>query len=425
MNINKKILVLCLALVVAVVSTVPATFSWYAHNAREDHGYLQYTREDLPVSGTNNTLNVKTIAVDENGDETNGDTAVTAVNFASASTAIQYYKTTINNSNGSGDVYIDLNVGNLLNHAGVKVGITSPVVNEKGFSVSKTPASHGYTRVYFQSTQAFNPYWTNNNWNITDVNDSGYDMNLRYYIGSEYTNVHMTSCSNPSNQFKDQGYGYTNTAAHIYYADIPNNATSFFFYNHYYDDNDENKEWNRTPDITDVKTPCVLYRLTGKNIEDSYKLYDTYTSNDLAALNSYYSAAQLDLGGYIDLSLKKVNENNEDNFTPDYQGTNITYTSSNTSVATVNSDGLVTAAETISGNTATATITTRIGGLCESTNAQKITCTTTITVSKYIAQMPVAQNVQVKKGEKVELYWYVKNTSSNTGNIASSIFYTD
>ena len=413
MRLNKKLLVLCLAALMAVVSMMPSTFSWYTHNSVVNGGFMQYSRSALPVSGSSG-VNVKTVAVDKDGKETNGTTDVTAVNFSSADTNIQYYKTTIkNNSNPSGDVYGDLELGNLLNNAKIKAGITSPVINEKGFDISKTPTANDTVRIYFIPTSNYSDFWYNG-----DSSSNEFDMNIMYTVGTTSTHQKMTRRSN--SVFKDAA---TNaTAPYIYYYDIPSNTSRFYFYNHWFDTenlNAENNDWNRTPDITDL-SPGMIYCLNGENEPDSYKLYKAVSSTNVAACMKYYSEVQLDMDGYIDISLKKTNESSEEDFSPDYYGTSISYSSSDTSVATVNSDGLVTAASTINGNSATANITTTITG----TNGDPIQKTTTVTVSKYIKQMPIAQNILVEKGKSVDIYWYVINKTNQTGDIASSIFWT-
>ncbi|MCR5653070.1 MAG: hypothetical protein K6F88_04640 [Ruminococcus sp.] len=413
MKTTKKLFIICLVALMTCVAMMPSTFSWYTHNSVVNGGFMQYSRSALPVSGSSG-VNVKTVAVDKDGKETNGTTAVTAVNFSSADTNIQYYKTTIkNNSSPSGDVYGDLELGDLLNNAKIKAGITSPVINEKGFDISKTPAANDKVRIYFVPTTAYQSFWYNG-----DTNSADFDMNIRYFISGVKSDVKMTRQSN-NNKFKDANTDEYPT--YIYYYDLPSNVNSFFFFNHWFDkEHDaENNDWNRTPDISGIN-PGTVYRLTGKNIEDSYKLYDTVSSTNVAACMKYYSEVQLDMDGYIDISLKKTNESSEEDFSPDYYGTSISYISSDTSVATVNSDGLVTAASTINGNSATANITTTITG----TNGDSIQKTTLVTVSKYIKQMPIAQNILVEKGKSVDIYWYVINKTNQTGNIASSIFWT-
>ena len=125
MNTTKKLLIMCLVTLVAAVSMMPSTFSWYPHEDSADGNAFYYSRESLPVSGSTG-LSVSTVKTNEKGE---GSDSVTAVNFASANTNIQYYKTTFNNKNGTGDVYADLELKNVKRDANVKVGVKYPVVN--------------------------------------------------------------------------------------------------------------------------------------------------------------------------------------------------------------------------------------------------------------------------------------------------------
>jgi hypothetical protein len=49
---------------------------------------------------------------------------------------------------------------------------------------------------------------------------------------------------------------------------------------------------------------------------------------------------------------------------------------------------------------------------------------TKIYFSNYIAQMPIAKNIRVKKGETVDVYWYVTNKLGLSGDIAAEIYWT-
>lgn len=411
MNTTKKLLVLCLVALLGLMTMMPSTFSWYDHNGSANGNAFYYSKDKLPVSGSSG-LSVSTVKTDENGE---GNTSVSTVNFASASTNIQYYKTTFDNTSGTGDVFADLELKNVKRDANVKIGVKSPVINEKSFINSKTPKAGSYTRVYFQSTEKYNPYWTNRTYS-----SSSYDMLIRITNGEgTETTYKMIACPNgtPTSEYMDAASGYSNTWAYIYYYDIPVGSTKFYFVNHYYDPNDENKDWNRTPDITDF-SPGNLYRLTGKNIDNSYKLYDVKPINnvDFVALNKYYSNVTLSLNGYIDIGLLKESPSDDDEFTPDYYGTNISYSTTSSNL-TVNSDGLVTAGNTAADNqTVTTTITGELG--------DSYSITTNVNIKSIEPQASVVQNMPVKKGEKVEVYWYVINKSSTTGNIATEIFWT-
>ena len=418
MRTTKKLAVLCLAALMACMSMMPATFSWYDHNGTQSAQYFKYTKDNLPISGSSG-LSVSTRTVDKNGENPSSST-VDAVSFPAPNTPkIQYYKTTFDNTGRNArDVYAELGVKNLQNDDNIKVGITDPVINEKGFTITKTPSSYDTTRVYFIPTANYSKFWYDGTYS-----SSTYDMNIIYTVGSTASGKKkMHLCSNNTNTnsaFKDAGTNQT--APHIYYYDVPSNANSFFFCNHWYDDNDANKDWNRTPDITDTRTAGIVYRLTGQNITDSYKLYTADDQNDkLAALNNYYTEVNLSLNGHTSIELKKEADGEDEDFVADYFGNNISYsvTSGSDKITVGNKDGIITATD-YTGSTP-AVVTTTITGIC----GDQITITTNVNITDTIPQMPVAQNIPVQAGKKVDVYWYVTNKGQTSGTIADSIFFT-
>lgn len=450
MNTTKKFFVIFLVALLAVASAVPTTYSWYVHNSSQESDQMSYTRTGLPVSMKtgNGTLSVTTVTCDQNRE--NEGSEVTSVNVPAGTAEapkVQYYKTTLTNT-GANDVYAELDLMNLLNSTDISVGIYSPVINEKNFASRASIESRapGFTRVYFQSNKKYSTFWYR-------TASGKFDYNLRYYEGSEYHDVQM-SLAGTSSAFA------TNTKSNgdpedVYYYDIPSTATSFFFFNHYFYDDPDNADWNRTDTISDF-TPGLVYRLTGEEIPNSYKLYDTYPVNDnLIAINKEYTSATTSLGStaHADLGMKKVYEGDDEDeaekFTPDYYGNSITYTVADTDIATVNKDGLVT--PKASGTT---TVTTKIRSILNPNNASgkepQYTISTTVKIPSNLEQVPVAQNIlvsypgkeetveykviengsevtktkKVKYDNKVELYWYVINRSTTTAATASEIFYT-
>jgi hypothetical protein len=399
----------------AIVSMMPATFSWYDHSGTSKAEYFKYQKDNLPISGSSG-LSVSTRTVDKNGENPSSDT-FNKVTFASSNTpTIQYYKTTFDNTgNNARDVYAELGVKELTNDENIKVGITDPVINEKGFTITKTPASNTKTRVYFIPTSAYSSFWYNSN---TSSNE--YDMNIIYTVGgTDSDKKKMNRRSNSNSDFKDAKTG--TKAPYIYYYDVPNNATSFFFCNHWYSANDDNKEWNRTPDITDTRTAGIVYSLTGKNITDSYKLYTASEPNiKLAALNKSYSEVRLSLNGHTSIGLQRDSSGEDENFVSDYYGNTISYavTDGSDKISVGSKDGIITA-DAYTGDSF-ATVTTTITGICGDT----ITTDTKVYITQTIPQMPVAQNIPVQAGKKVDIYWYVTNKGQTTGDLASSIYWT-
>lgn len=415
MNTTKKLLILCLAALMAIAAMMPSTFSWYSNNEIKEDDEFYYTKEGLPVSYSS-SLTMNTVEVNKDEKVLNNGATVASV---SGGAKIRYYKTTFTNSD-THDAYAELDVGNLDSNAGVKLGVYEPVLNEKGFEISKTPTVWGKKRIYFQPTLKYK-FWygaQHGNENLTTWDGQPSKNMLQYSIGSEtLVQVEMTKCTSVPSTYKDACSSYSNEQAVVFYADIPGNATSMFFYNsRYYDPNNSNYKINRTEDITDIATNTI-YKLNGLDYQDSYKKYVTETVDSLAMLTNYYDNVKLGNGDHMDIGLKNPEQSVSEDGTvePDYHGNSISYSSSNKAVVSVDSNGILTA---VSGGTAT--ITTTITSLFGDT----IPVTTTVNVTDKVEQMPVVQNLKVAAGETANVYWYVTNKNELSSTLANSIFFT-
>jgi hypothetical protein len=118
-------------------------------------------------------------------------------------------------------------------------------------------------------------------------------------------------------------------------------------------------------------------------------------------------------GVFADIGLKKTGD--ADGFVPEYYGASISYSSANSSICTINRDGLITPTGT--GNT---TVTTTITGKYGDTD----TITTSVNIPSKIKQVPVIQNVRVPAGEKVKIDWYALNKSPQSEMTTSALYYT-
>lgn len=421
MKTTKRLFVLMLVAVLAVVCFVPATFSWYPHNDSAS-GTKLLVENDLPVSvktGANKVTAV-THTADANGVAT--DTTVNAINLApNSGKAVQYYKTTLENK-GTDDVMVDLETSDMANNADFYIGTTSPTVNEKAYASRpvRNKVSDTTVRVYFKTNNNFSPYWTNYVGDNTTVNYNDQqnitnDFNIAYRISGANSDTYakLNRCSGTA-------WSSSNPASTVFYYDVPSNVDYFFFFNHWYIKSTSNREWNSTINITDL-TAGKLYYLTGNKVDDKWKEYAVQTNNgsdidkDLVAVNSYYSSVRLSTGAgvYADIGLKKTSD--AEDFVPEYYGQTITYRSSNTNICTVNTDGLITPQ-----GTGTANITTTITGKYGDTR----TITTTVNIPASIDQVPIIKNVRVPAGEKVTVDWYALNKSPSATMETTSIFFT-
>lgn len=435
MKTTKKLLVLVMVALIAAVSVMPSTFSWYSHNSSNDGQKINYA-DELPVSmkSGSSTISMSTVKSDANGEKTS--TSVTKVNLAPDSgKAIEYYTTTFTNT-GANDVMVDLEMSNLVNDADFVIGTLSPTLNEKAYAsrATKTKVTNTTTRVYFKTHPDMSAYWSVDNGTLIpesttaagSSNTTTNDINIAYKVNGDTneTMAKMTKCTGTDSS------SLGNSSTKVYYFDLPSNADYFYFFNHWYLHSASNREWNRTIDITDTTTKGRLYYLTGKSLEgdEGYKEYNvTSVQTNLVALNSYYSSVRMSLGSsvFADIGLKM--ESDEEDFIPEYYGSSITYkVQSGSSVVSVNKDGLITPL-----STGTATIRTTITGRFGDT----IYKDTSVTIPEKIAQVPVAQNILIphpgatdsdgnELSNTVDVHWYVINKSKDYTMETDSIFFT-
>lgn len=424
MKTTKKLLVLCLIAVMGVVAVMPSTFSWYAHSG-DDHykgNDIQYQREDLPLSlqqsggitmktWTANSYNKKETQLTSNsgfGDIGGNNT--------------QRFITSIKN-NGAKDISVNLEMSKLTNNANIFVGTCDPVVNERSFAARATleKVDWDYEVIYFEPRNHYewwqgysapsSPYCDQNQ-GITYAADSitpQTDMNLEYQIGSNSTPMAMEKCP-----YQDH-VGSNNYD--VYRAFVTTEADSLFFFNHYYITENTNLEWNRTPTVNDFAEGRVYY-LNGNTNDYNNKdisYHDSFNGSNLCVYY-YYKTATMAAGKTANLGLSKGTSDmvvNREEF--DYTGKSISYSSSNTSIATVSQDGLVTAKAS-----GTANITTTITGEFGDT----VSLVTTVNIPQTINQVPIIQNVKIPADEEVEVTWYVKNATDNVNASFQNIFVT-
>lgn len=434
MNTTKKLLVMVMVALMAALSLMPSTFSWYSHNEVKYGGKIHYEDElDISMKSSANTVTMNTVKSDAKGTDgtANNDSGISL--SANNGKAVQYYKTTLDNT-GNNDVMVDLETTNLGNNADFYIGTVSPTINEKAYASKaiREKKTGTTTRVYFKTNSAFSGYWNqdhckdyeengnhpystlNSSATVGSSNGTTCDMNIAYKISGE-ANEHyemLERCPNTDSTT----YGGTNR---VFYCDLPNNVEYFYFFNHWYFCASTDREWNRTIDIT-THPAGTLYYLTGNKVDNKWKEYAALPiDSDLAALNEYYSSAQMSLGSnvFADLGLKRDDDNDE-NFIPQYYGQSITYESKDTSKATVNKDGLVTpvASTGINSINIETTITGKFG--------DRIVVTTKLKIPTAITQVPIIENVRVPAGESVVIHWYALNKSTSAAMSTSNIFFT-
>ena len=488
MKTTKKLLVICLIAVMAMVSVMPSTFSWYAHNGTVSYQgneieYVPSSNRQLKGDGNTKTFSLGTNVTDIksvtiNGASTsaytfNPETGEITFNTVPKVNAIidircthsvplslkqsggltmttykadknskqiggeittfgnietgktQRYITKIKN-NGANAVSVDLGMSNITNDSKVSVGVCSPVINEKSYAsrAAVNKVDWDYNVIYFEPRTHYDwwkqgvnynapnsPYFNLQN-NIvynfdTNTVTGNNDMNLEYQVGATPHQMALQECPNQDNSYT------------VYRAFIPTEADSLFFFNHYYVTEDKNMEWNRTPTISDFYEGRTYY-LAGTENSNGYNnkdisYHDSFTETNLCVYH-YYNTATMSVGKTADIGLKKGTKemlNTAEDF--DYLGKSIIYSSSNTNIATVSKDGLITAK-----GSGTATITTTITGEYGDT----VELETKVNIPQSISQVPIAQNIKIEADEEAEIIWYVKNSKASGNANFDNIFIT-
>lgn len=384
MKKSKLLLVTVLALVLCLLCVTTSTFSWLPRPKEDKGNSLAWNLSYETSVGKDITMT--TYELPENGREPDDPHAqLTEVTEFSNSEGIdpghrKYYRTDIINS-GSEAQSISLFLSSLsgLDSTNGKfcLGVNGPLRTYRNYSDISSEAGSKIEKIIneknvyvgFNVNQTYTPQNYAVHWWQTGNDNYNGDSQVQPYFSP--------------NQQGD----YANSKYNMSYAKIPYdaNAVKLRQDNNWYGGNNE--------DLANKNT-IIVYSDNG-NVNTDYQ-----KSSLAAGIESFYSSAAVTAGDTIDLAAK----GHTDTFS---------YTSSNASVATVSSTGMVTAIK--AGHT---TITVTSTG----SYGDKITATCWLTVHDSvdpgaIFDVPIVTNVKVapatEAGNTVEsVYWYIKNDGS-------------
>lgn len=427
MGTTKKLVVLCLVLLMGIAAVMPSTFSWYDHNGSFTGSKMSYERNNLPVSAGSISMSTKKYHMQNTHPDGNGDAnavyydikgnkeynggAISGTQTIAKSTS-QYYGTTITNTAAS-PAYVNLYLQNFLNNNNFFVGTMEPSLRDKGVSPSVHLKNMNSIRVYFQWSNAND--WKNGSAAHYVVYKTKTSSNLGYRSFSDSTYAGVIDNSKDTHNYLS---GKT-----TYYIDLPDDTTSFYFAT------DANKSgfntsdcsttmnWYRTNTITDVQAERCYY-LTGVADDTTFcAAYESFEIPGGVSVMKYFDKAEMNQGQKSYVSLTKGIH---------YTGSTISYSvTSGASYATVNTgSGLITRT-----GTSASTVTTTITGSLGDTK----TVTTAVSTPPTVAAMPLAMNIKVPprttengvttNGE-AHVVWYIRNGSASTPCTFSSIYYT-
>lgn len=370
MKKSKFTLVIVLGLVLCSLCGTTTTFSWFNRPDVQKGDSLSW-RGDYNVTNGENITAVTYAASKPDGSEYSTD----PFNFSGSTTVpaheTKYFCTEVKNT-GTASQSISLFLKNSDTNT-LSVGVNSPLRTYRRFTsdsqttsyVTKTPSNVNKKILYIATNVDDPTKYTMHTWKNVDTDPT--DRKLSGYI-------------------EDKSVNYDNVDYNISYVTIPMEHDHAKLW-HY---NGNSKEWFGSDlEITDQNNTYVF------KADKSTAMKQSAQS---AGISSFYSKAEAVVGKTLDLSATA-------------QGT-LTYTSSNTGVATVDGKGLVTAKK--AGKTTVTVTSTGAYG-------DKITAKCELTVSKKPVKssyIPIVTNMKIEGCTDTDpvvtkVYWYIKNDTAS------------
>lgn len=370
MKKSKFTLVIVLGLVLCLLCGTTTTFSWFNRPDVQKGDSLSW-RGDYNVTNGENITAVTYAASKPDGSEYSTD----PFNFSGSTTVpaheTKYFCTEVKNT-GTASQSISLFLKNS-DTSTLSVGVNSPLRTYRRFTsdsqttsyVTKTPSNVNKKILYIATNVDDPTKYTMHTWKNVDTDPT--DRKLSGYI-------------------EDKSVNYDNVDYNISYVTIPMEHDHAKLW-HY---NGNSKEWFGSDlEITDQNNTYVF------KADKSTAMKQSAQS---AGISSFYSKAEAVVGKTLDLSATA-------------QGT-LTYTSSNTGVATVDGKGLVTAKK--AGKTTVTVTSTGAYG-------DKITAKCELTVSKKPVKssyIPIVTNMKIEGCTDTDpvvtkVYWYIKNDTAS------------
>jgi hypothetical protein len=371
MKKSKFTLVIVLGLVLCLLCGTTTTFSWFNRPDVQKGDSLSW-RGDYNVTNGENITAVTYDASKPDGSEYN----TVPFDFSGSTTVpaheTKYFCTEVKNT-GAAPQSISLFLKNSETNK-LSVGVNSPLRTYRRFTsdsqttsyVTKTPSNVNKKNLYIATNVDDPTKYTMHTWKNVDTDPT--DKELSGYIEGESVN-------------------YDNVDYKISYVTISM-------------EHDHAKLWLGIGDSK--KWFGSDLEITAQNNTYVFKADDTSTamkhSDPSAGISSFYSRAEAVVGKKFDLSAKA-------------QGT-VTYTSSNTGVATIDNNGQVTAKK--AGKTTVIVTSTGAYG-------DVITAKCELTVSKEPVKssyIPIVTNMKIEgKADNdpvvTKVYWYIKNDTAS------------
>lgn len=381
MKKSKIILVTVLTFVLCFMCATSTTFSWFSRPQSQSGDALQWSPSNVVSDGSGLSM----VTYESTDGTTYGNTPVASFSGSVASGARKYYRTDIINSSSTAQsvsLYLsNLEIAN--NSNGFYLGVNGPLKTYKNYSLQTSSLTESKTATSNLFKDVYIGFKNGNSYNVSDyklwywkTGDGGADADIGYYHGT------MT---------------VDGTLYDIYHAQVPWNVTN----GKLYQGSNGQGDWfgDNNSDNTQIDEKNIFL------IDTNAKKVTFSTTATAAGLNTFYSTAYVAVG------------NNNFDLSATGQGT-LQYTSSNPSVATIDSNGVVTALKA-----GTTTITVTSSGTINATGAidtQSAVCNLTVFESDVadLSYIPVVTNFRIAAAADDEatiesVYWYIKNGASS------------
>ena len=383
MKTTKKLVVLCLALLMCVITIVPS-FSWFTHEDANEGNRMYYNRADLPVSKEGSVsidtqayqMDGRDIKLDRQKNKLVESSLVTSV----AAGTIRYYKTTFTN-NGTGDSYLSLYLNGINNNVNVKIGSTYPTIHEQPAGKSeRSVIPNPAMRIYFEPRDA-------KGWN-------GDNMYLHTKaVGGSYaaSGTAMTKANGTVNHFTQN----TATNSKTFYADLPADSVTEEFFISREQTYANCTGFNRTRSFSSF-VPQTVYSLTGFTTNDNnlYAAVQTRTEDGAVSVPYKLNYVAAAVGDYVYVSLPSSFKGGTAAYALSSGSSSEAYElNASNGRLKINQEGTGNVVTTVTGDTLgdTMTLETEILFDTEKNN------------------IPLSRNIMVPQGSSVYVEWYIDN----------------
>lgn len=420
MKKSKIILALALAIMIIVVSISVPTFSWFTRpqNLPGEKMLLQSKNAYTAYNGKSVTISTKSSSTGITSPDSYTDTSSSLSGSEIGTYHRKYFCTTITNSSGS-DQNVSLYAKTLSiptsGNGTLALGVNSPTRSYRDYTALAKTTSYSnrdLMRVYFEKDNSVTG-WNGTEFYIcwNESTDTNAALGSKGEKGTYYKLTHVGGDDNPNQ----------------YYVDIPKTATHAFFCVENWDTNNNGQPngGQRSQELCNLaqygQTPMQskLFKITRRTNRYNNHLVDTtsaeapsFTGN---CINHYYDTIYVAVGNKFDADLSNTtNIPLRDGYTANYTGGRLEYSSSNTSVFTVEkTTGVITPVAAGEAKL----YTKSVGGSYPDSQQVETTVKVTAAANYVFNDVPIVRNLKIPGSTDndkniVKVYWYVMNNST-------------